>query len=210
MYLAQFITIAIVFFLAVVSPGPDFAVVTKNSLLYSRKVGVYTAIGVALGIMVHVTYSMLGVALIISKSILLFNIIKYIGAGYLIYLGYQALKSKPSTVSKIETSEIKKKELGIFQAIQNGFLTNALNPKATLFFLALFTQVISPATPKVIELLYGVEMTLICGIWFSIVAVLFSNSIMKAKISKVKHHIERVTGVVLIALGIKVALSSQK
>jgi RhtB (resistance to homoserine/threonine) family protein len=210
MYLAQFITIAVVFFIAVLSPGPDFAIVTKNALVYNRKVGIYTAIGVALGIMVHVTYSMLGVALIISKSILLFNIIKYIGAAYLVYIGYKALQSKPSVISETEVLKVEEKELGVFASLRNGFLTNALNPKATLFFLALFTQVVSPLTPKYIELLYGIEMTIITGVWFSVVAILFSNKIMKARISKVKHHIERVTGIVLIALGIKVALASSK
>ncbi len=210
MFLTQFLTVALVHFLVVISPGPDFAMVTRNSLLYSRKAGVYTSIGLALGIAVHVAYSLLGIGLLISKSIVLFSIIKYVGAGYLIYIGYESLKAKQQSLQESKESTVSEKKVSAFSSIRTGFLTNVLNPKATLFMLALFTQVISPATPKIIQILYGLEMVVATFVWFSLVSIFFSNNHIKVKINKYQHYIEKVTGGVLIALGIKVALTSRE
>jgi threonine/homoserine/homoserine lactone efflux protein len=92
-------------------------------------------------------------------------------------------------------------------ALRMGFLTNITNPKVTLFFLALFTQVISRDTPTYVRVAYGVEMSAMTFAWFAIVAIVFSQPIVKEKFGKVQHHVEKVFGVLLIALGIKVALS---
>ncbi|MEK7642117.1 MAG: LysE family transporter [Patescibacteria group bacterium] len=210
MFIAQFLTVALVHFFAVASPGPDFAVVTKNSLVYSRKAGIYTALGIALGISIHVAYSLLGIGLVISQSVVIFNAIKFVGAGYLIYIGYKSLRAKPAPPSEISSVVQPEKQMSSMQAIWNGFLTNVLNPKATLFFLALFTQVINPMTPKYIQSLFGLEMMFITFVWFALLALVFSNTIIKAKITRVQHYVERATGVVLIALGIKVALGGNK
>ena len=209
MFLTQFLTVALVHLLAVMSPGPDFAIVTRNSLMYSRKVGIYTSLGIALGIMIHVGYSLLGIGFIISKSIVLFSIIKFIGAGYLIYIGYKSIRAK-APVDTSEESKPVREDITQWQSLKTGFYTNALNPKATMFFLALFTQVIDPATPKWLQFSYGIEMMIITFVWFALVSLLFSNPLLKRKISKFQHHIERATGVVLLALGIKVALASNK
>ncbi len=96
------------------------------------------------------------------------------------------------------------------QSVKIGFLTNVLNPKATLFMLALFTQVINPATPKSWEAAYGTEMMAMTFIWFSLVSVFFSHRHIRIRVAKFQHYIERATGAVLILLGIKVALATQK
>ncbi len=210
MFLTQFLTVAIVHLFAVMSPGPDFAVVTKNSLLHSRKIGIYTSLGIALGISVHIAYSLLGIGLVISKSIILFSVIKYLGAAYLIYIGYLSLRAKPQATTDGVGQVAEKTPLSHWSAIKTGFLTNVLNPKATMFFLALFTQVIDPATPKIIQLFFGLETMVITFAWFAFLSTVFSNSLIKSRITKIQHRIEHITGVVLIALGIKVALSSQE
>ncbi len=94
LYLTEFLTVAVIHLLAVISPGPDFAMISRNSLVYSRKTGIYSSLGLALGILVHVSYSLVGIGLIISRSIVIFSAIKFLGAGYLIYIGYKALKTK--------------------------------------------------------------------------------------------------------------------
>lgn len=211
MFWSQFLTIATIHFLAVVSPGPDFAMITRNSLVYSRRAGVYTSIGLALGIATHVTYCLLGIAVLISQSILLFNVVKYVGAAYLIYVGIRSLRAKPEAAqSQVVAEKEEEKTLSRWAAVRIGYLTNVLNPKATLLFLAIFTQVIDPATPKYFQAIYGAEMVVATFVWFAVVSIFFSNSLIKVRIMKVKHHIERVTGAVLIALGIKVALSVQE
>lgn len=213
MFITEFITVAIVHAFAVMSPGPDFAMVTRNSLLYTRRTGVLTALGISMGIAVHVAYSLLGIGFIISRSVLFFSIIKYIGAAYLIYIGVKSLRAKgsgPKQRNQDDNQSTLKKEMPTMLSIKTGFLTNVLNPKATLFFLALFTQVIDPNTPKYIQTLYGIEMMIITFAWFVLVALFFSHATIKKRIMHVQHFIERATGVVFIALGIKVALSSDR
>lgn len=206
MFLPEFLTVVIVHLLAVMSPGPDFVMISRNSLVYSRKVGVYSAIGLGLGVLVHVTYSLIGIGLIISKSILFFSILKFVGAMYLIYIGFQCLCAKSHQVQIIDGE--KQNDLGKFAAIRMGFLTNILNPKATLFFFALFTQVINSSTPKSIQVLYGLEMSIMTFIWFALVATVLSHNLVRSHFVPVQHWLERTFGIILIALGIKIALSS--
>ncbi len=206
-FLPEFLTVVVVHLLAVMSPGPDFVMTSKNSLVYSRKVGVYSAIGLGLGILIHVTYSLMGISLIISKSILLFSVLKFAGAAYLIYIGYKSLRARSQ---KLQVKEVGGNDLGSLAAIRMGFFTNVLNPKASLFFFALFTQVISPQTPKTIQVLYGLEMSVMTFVWFALVATILSHKLVKARFISVQHHLEQLFGVVLIALGIRVALSSSK
>ncbi len=205
-YIQLFITVATIHLLAVMSPGPDFLMVSRNSLVYSRGVGINSAIGLGLGILVHVVYSLIGIAWLISQSVLLFSIIKYIGAAYLIYIGYKSLRSRKMQVSRNATDN--KNEISKFAAIRMGFLTNVLNPKATLFFLALFTQVIDPTTPLVVQALMGLEMAVVTFLWFAVVAVLLSHKRVQSKFAVMQHRVEQVFGVLLIALGVKVAVSS--
>jgi RhtB (resistance to homoserine/threonine) family protein len=210
-FLTQFAIVIVAHLLAVMSPGPDFIVVSRNSITYSRKIGIYTALGVALGISVHVFYSLAGIALVISKSILVFNLIKILGAAYLIFIGYKMLRSKrlEESSTTLMKEEKEKVALTAWRALKNGFLVNVLNPKATLFFLALFTQVIVPETPQYVKLIYGAEMMLMTFIWFTLVSVMFSHRIFKEKIFRVRHIIDRITGAVLVALGLKVLFSSK-
>lgn len=205
-YLPIILTVAFVHLLAVISPGPDFIMITRNSLVYSRKTGIYSAIGLGFGILVHVTYSLVGIGLLIAQSIVLFNIIKFIGAGYLIYIGYKSLTSKSS---HLNLNESHKRDISKLSAIKIGFITNTTNPKATLFFLSLFTLVINPDTPLFVKLIMGAEMAIVTSLWFALVAYLISHSIVKNKLSKVQQKVEKVIGLVLIGLGIKVALSNR-
>lgn len=207
-YLPIFLTVALAHLLAVISPGPDFIMITRNSLIYSRRTGIYSAIGLGLGILVHVTYSLVGIGLIISKSIVLFNIIKFIGAGYLIYIGYKSLTSKSSKTYVIVGSQ--RKDLSRLAAIRIGFITNVTNPKATLFFLSLFTLVINPDTPLFLKVIMGTEMSIVTFLWFTFVAYLTSHHIVKSRIGGIQHFAEKFIGVLLIALGIKVAFSTSK
>ena len=206
-FYAQLLTITIIQLLAIMSPGPDFAIICRNSLIYSRRTGIYSAVGISLGILVHVTYTLVGIGLIISRSIFLFSTLKLLGAAYLIYIGYKSLKAKPN--GKI-TAFTAKKDLSRLQAIKMGFITNILNPKVTLFFFSLFTQVISPNTPASLRALYGLQMFVFTLSWFTLLAIAISHPIVKNRFLSVSHYVEKTMGVILITLGIKVALESTK
>jgi|SRR3989338_9496001 len=206
-FLTLFIAVGIISLLAAMSPGPDFAVVTKNSLFGSRITGLYTAIGVGLGIFLHVTYSLVGIGVVISQSIVLFSVIKYIGALYLLYLGYQLLKAKR------EGQEVNQKNptvnISAWAALREGFLTNALNPKATLFFLSVFTQVVEPQTPLFIQAALGTEVAVIVGLWFVALTLFITHSPIKHMFSKVHYYLMKVMGGALVLLGVKLAFETK-
>jgi len=207
-FIPLILTVATLHFLAVLSPGPDFLMITRNSLVYSRKTGIYSAFGLSLGILVHILYSLIGIGFIISQSVVLFNIIKLLGAAYLIYIGYKSLRSKSTAVSELEGSI--KEDLSRLSAIKLGFLTNVLNPKATLFFFSLFVVVIVPTTPLAFKMFMGIEMAFVTFLWFAFIAYLFSHNFIKTKLIKIQHYAEKFIGVLLIGLGVKVAFSASK
>jgi len=182
--------------------------VTRNTLTYSRRAGVYTAAGLGLGILVHVSYSLLGIGLLISQSIVLFNTIKYVGAAYLLFIGWKALTHKGAT-QKIE-STVQREDIEPVKALQIGFLTNVLNPKVSLFFLALFTQVINPNTPLLLQVGYGLYMSFATFVWFTGIAHVLSLSLIKNRFARIQSMAERIMGGLLIALGLKVALSTHE
>lgn len=188
------------------SPGPDFIMITRNSLVYSRKTGMYSALGLGLGILVHVTYSLVGVGLLIAKSIFLFNLIKFLGAAYLIYIGFKSLTSKSSHLHLQNQGH--KTDISEFAAVRIGFITNVTNPKVTLSFLSLFTLIINPDTPLFVKLIMGGEMSIVTVLWFCLVAYLITHNVIKSRLERVQGFAEKFIGVILISLGIKVALST--
>ncbi len=206
MYWMEFMTVALVHLLAVASPGPDFAVVVRESVTQGRRVGSWTALGVGCGIFVHVAYSLLGIGLIVSQSIVLFNLFKWLAAGYLLYLGWRALRARPmslDTADEVDTTS----DRSPWQAFVVGFVTNGLNPKATLFFLSLFTVVISADTPLWVQAGYGVYLAGATALWFLLVAWLFSRGPVRAGFARMGHWFDRLTGAVLIGLGVRLAVS---
>jgi RhtB (resistance to homoserine/threonine) family protein len=208
-YLPIILTVALIHLLAVMSPGPDFIMTIRNSLAYSRRSGFYSSIGLGLGILVHVTYCLAGIALIISRSVLIFSVIKYIGAAYLLYIGIKSLRAKPAARINA-TEEYSAVDLTKGQALRMGFITNATNPKATLFFLSLFTIVIQPGTPLFVKLIMGGEMVIATMAWFSLVTIIASHRLVRSRIGKIQHYLERFMGGILILFGLKVATEHAK
>lgn len=205
-FLLEFFTIAIVHLLAVASPGPDFAIVVRQSVTFGRRTALWTCLGVGFGIFVHVSYSLLGIGLLISRSIVIFNMIKLGGALYLIYLGAKSLRASPQPAAT-NRQGVAHTAPTPGQAIRTGFLTNGLNPKATLFFLSLFSVVISRETPVLIQAGYGLYMAAATAVWFSGIAMLFGHQRVRSGFQRLGHWFERLMGAVLIGLGIRIAVS---
>jgi RhtB (resistance to homoserine/threonine) family protein len=192
--------------LALMSPGPDFVVAVRTSVIGSRKAGLFTALGFSLGICVHMIYTLVGLAAIISQSVILFSLLKYAGAAYLFYMGYKSLRSKGFDKTQV-SNLVARKEISNKKALMTGFITNVLNPKATVFFLAILSQFISPETSMSEQLLYASTCVIMTGIWFSIVAIVLTNKRIKNKFLSFSKIIDRLCGGFLIALGLKLALS---
>jgi len=204
-YLPELISVAVIAIFMAISPGADFVMVTRNSIFYGRLAGLYSSLGVSLAIWIHVAYSIAGLALIISNSIVLFTLIKYLGAAYLIYIGWKTFRSS----SKLELeSEAEVQGLSNFSAFKIGFITNALNPKTTIFFLSIFTQVVNSDTPLGLQLVYGAIISVAHLLWFGAVAIFLSHPVLLKKFQAYKNGIEKVVGGVLIAFGLKVATIS--
>ena len=205
----EFITIAGVHLIAVASPGPDFAIVLKQVINQGRRAAIFSSVGIGLGIMLHVMYSILGLSLLIKNTPMLYNIMLYAAAGYLFYIGVLALRSQPSESAVIALNDNglasrsgSKSEQSIWQAFRLGFVTNGLNPKATLFFLSLFSVVVAPTTNDAVRWGYGVYLAVATGIWFVTLSILLSNSHIDQYLQRYRHVIDRLMGVVLIVLAI--------
>lgn len=199
----EYYTIAVIAILAAISPGPDFVVVVKNALSHDRKSALITSLGVSLGTLVHSTYCILGLAIIISKSILLFNMIKYLGASYLIYLGVKSLLSKEVSKNPMN-AQFKHSSITNSRSFLDGFFTNVLNPKCTLFMLSVFTLVVKPNTPIGVQSIYALEIAVATLIWFVFLSYALTHKAIKKKVENVQHVVSKVIGVVLLGLGISI------
>ncbi|NQE51869.1 LysE family transporter [Herbaspirillum rubrisubalbicans] len=201
--MTELIAVITITLLAVVSPGPDFAMVTRNSLMLSRRAGVLTALGIGLGVLVHVTYTLVGLGLLIQRSIWLFNAIKLVGAVYLIYLGVKMLRTKPAG-TLVDSTVV---PLSDMAAMRIGFLTNALNPKTTVFIVSLFMQVVRPDTPMPVQIGYGAFISVAHVAWFGLVALCFSAAAMRDRLLAVRHLIDRAFGGLLIGFGVLLTMA---
>jgi len=202
---------------AILSPGPDFAITLRNTLAHGIRAGVLTAIGIACGLSVHVLYTLAGLSLVIAQSVVLFSIFKVLGAAYLIFIGVQALRSRPAPTPTKTGTGAGPESAGLGAespppmraraALGSGFLTNVLNPKVALYFLALFTQVIDPGTSMTEKSLYGATMMLETALVFSSVALLFGQPPLRRAYRRAAHWIDRAVGVVFIGLGLRLAFA---
>ncbi|MFL1706006.1 LysE family transporter [Campylobacter sp. MOP7] len=204
-YASQFSALIFIIFVITVSPGPDFVITVRNSIMHGRKAGIYSAFGIATSIWVHVGYFIAGLALIISQSITLFSIIKYLGAAYLIYIGYKTFTSK--SLVDIDAGCVENEKFSAFEAFKMGFASNVLNPKTTILFFSIFTQLITANTPIWVQLSFGALISLVHLVWFVAVGCLFSTEILVSKFYKFKKAIERFMGALLVGFGLKVVFA---
>lgn len=200
----ELIAVALFTVLAVISPGADFAMVTRSSYAFGRRAGLSAALGIALGVQVHVMYTVLGIAVIISQTPTLFLAMKVLGAGYLIYLGYKSL----TNTRRITLDGAGGSQIGGWSAFRSGFLTNALNPKTMLFVVSAYTQVVQPGSSLASSLGYGLFMSIAHWLWFSLVAVFFSSTALRQLMLERQRMVDKVIGLALLGLGVAVMFSS--
>ena len=204
----EFITIVGAFGLGAISPGPDFAMVLRQSVVHGRAAAIFTSAGIAAAIVVHGTYTLLGLGLIISQSLFLFSALKWLGAAYLIWLGFVALRAPPpKPPADIAQSSSEQPSRG--EAFAVGFFTNLLNPKVALFFLALFTTLVSADTPLVFKTIYIGAMAGLLFIWFSLVSLVFTTAKVREGFYRTGVWFNRITGVALILLALRLVVAQK-
>ena len=194
---SEFLTIATLHLFAVMSPGPDFALIVRQSLCHGRKTSIITSIGIGVGILFHILYCIIGLGFIISKNIYLFNLIKFSGAIYLLFIGYKSILSKP-------TQSTHKKIISKSNSFFMGLITNILNPKATLFFLSLYAFIINEQPSISIQAFYGIWMAVTTILWFCFLSIILTNNIIADKINNFANIAQRGAGLMLILIGLRI------
>lgn len=191
------------------TPGADTMYILGRSISQGKKAGTLSALGIATGALIHCVFAALGLSVILAKSALAFEIVKYVGAAYLIYLGIKMLITK-----KDENFELKEnnKQINYRKVYFSGILTNVLNPKVALFFLAFLPQFINPKYSQSFLpfLILGLTFVTTGTIWCLTLAMFsskLSNTIRKNY--KIKKWLDKTTGGIFIALGIKLALTKK-
>ncbi|AQS42387.1 MAG: Homoserine/Threonine efflux protein [Candidatus Tokpelaia hoelldobleri] len=201
-YVLEFSGLFIAFALVLVAPGADFAIVVRQALVHGRRSAMITTLGISTAFMIHVSYTVLGLGLIISQSLLLFNLVKWAGVAYLVYIGVRALMSRGTDVAV--AAEMKEKiTQSARKAFALGFTVNALNPKAVFFFLAIFSAFVAPATPSAVKFGYGLAMAVVVIIWFSCVGIFLTTPVVQRFFSRISRWLDRICGVVFIGFGIR-------
>ncbi len=203
-YLVELASLMAIFSFAIVAPGADTAMVIRQALVHGRRSAILSSFGIGTSLMFHVSYTILGLGLVISQSIMLFNVIKWLGAAYLIYLGIQSFRAGKTAVSPVAEAATTARQ-GAAKAFSLGFLANALNPKPVLFFLSIFSTVVSHETPAGVKLGYGLVMATCLIAWFVGVSLFLTTPGMRAAFEKASVWINRASGAVFIAFGLKLA-----
>ncbi|WP_350657207.1 LysE family transporter [Psychrobacter sp. S1-30-MNA-CIBAN-0213] len=251
-----FLLITSVHLLAAASPGPDFVLVSQQTLAKGRRTGLICSLGITLGLAVHIIYSVLGLATVIAHSQPLLTAIKWLGGSYLIYLGWQGIQAKPKKPSDLAAStnsanlenagidisqsaptkqvppltneklltqsptakslskNLSKKQPSTntdstFAILRRGFFCNVFNPKAPVYFVAIFTLVLSPGIPLWQLAIYGVWMMVLQMAWFSTVVMLLSIPAIHRRFQRFEHWIDRILGTAMIVLGLNLILRSR-
>lgn len=192
------------------TPGNDTIFILAKSIGQGKKAGIVSVLGIATGSVVHTLLAAFGLSLIIAQSIVLFNIIKYAGAAYLIYLGYKMLIDKTQLGAQLLSSN---QRINYWKIYRDAILTNVLNPKVALFFIAFLPQFIDPGTKDTMLpfLILGMTFITTGTIWCLCLAFFASFIFTRLKANpKASSYINKVCGVALIALGIKVAVTGRK
>ena len=205
----MFLEVFLIGILAGISPGPDFFIVRKNSREHGKKIGIASALGIGAALLIHASYTILGLAIVIQTYVYVFKLIQILGACYLAYLGIQAIISTVSGKDvEFEHGNTGVSDKTFLQGFNNGFLCNILNPKAFLFFLSVFSQFISPETPHWMAWVYGLEVVVAVAGWFVILSMLASANRFQRVYNQCRKWLDRFFGGLLLYFAYKISRSA--
>ncbi|UGU17295.1 LysE family translocator [Sinomicrobium kalidii] len=209
MGIENFLTFVVTAVFFIITPGIDTVFVLNKSISQGKKAGIYSTLGINSGILAHTVFAALGLSVIVAKSAVLFMLVKYVGAAYLIYLGIAKLITRKGTVATRST-EPHRKTSG--QNYFSGLVTNILNPKVALFFIAFFPQFIDPAQLQnpLPFILLGITFALMGTAWL-LILTFFAGTFSKkfTEHPKIDHWLNKFSGAVFIAMGLKIAFGKK-
>ncbi|MDX2369060.1 MAG: LysE family translocator [Colwellia sp.] len=199
MELLHWLSLASICILGAMTPGPSLAVVLKHTVSGSRKNGVYASVFHGLGVSLYAVLTVLGMAIIIKETPWLFNLIRYSGIAFLLWLSFKALTTKSTFSEQVENVV----QPSLKKSAYEGFMIAFLNPKLAIFFLALFSQFINESSLWQQKVIMVLTVGGIDTLWYCLIALVFSQSIMIDKLKENTNIIEKVTGVALLLLATK-------
>jgi RhtB (resistance to homoserine/threonine) family protein len=193
--------------IVIVVPGPDTAVVTKNVLVHGRRAALGTSLGVSAGLSVWTLAAAAGVASVLRASALAFTVLKLIGAIYLVWLGLQALRAASHAADGEHASlAVGRPAMGALGGFRQGFLTDLANPKIGIFFTSLLPQFVDPGRPVLLPFLaLGAVFVLMTVLWLCAYCVVAARAAETLRRPRVRAALDRFTGIVLIAFGLRLA-----
>jgi len=203
MTLTVWLSLFTICILGAMSPGPSLAIVAKHALAGGRKNGLATSWAHAFGIGIYAFVTLIGLAVVLQQSPLLFKTISYAGAAYLAYLGVNALRSKGGVAAKLESGE----QTSVWQSAKEGFLISILSPKIALFFIALFSQFVALGNELSNQVIIVATPFIVDGLWYTFITIVLSSSKVVDKIRAKAQLIDRLSGVVLILLALRVVVT---
>ncbi len=209
MELHLWLSLTLICVMGALSPGPSLAVVVKNTLFGGSKQGYATAISHGAGVALYAALTALGIGVIIVQSPILFDVIQYAGAAFLLYLGVKALMSKKQSLELGDQDETNNKQTNkqVINGWRDGFLIAFLNPKLAIFFLALFSQFVDANATIEKKIIMVSTVGIIDTAWYLLVAFMFSRGPVLEKLKRNSHIIDRVTGSFLILLAARVVVN---
>uniref|UniRef100_UPI0040486E6B LysE family translocator n=1 Tax=Vibrio anguillarum TaxID=55601 RepID=UPI0040486E6B len=198
-------TLAGVHFMALLSPGPDVALVVQNSTRYGRRTGVFIALGLSCGIVIHSLLSLTGISYLVHKQPALFAMVQLAGGGYLFYLGLGALKSIYTTWRSPQAVGVNNERYKLIenqrQAFSRGFITNIFNPKALVFFISLMSSLVPVGMSFSGK---GIALLILWGLsfmWFSSLAWMLSTARLQKRLQSLTVYIDAVCGIIFTLIG---------
>ncbi len=199
MNLTLFFSLGLIHWIALMSPGPDFALIVRHS--QHRHAAMAAAVGISLGILAHCILSLTGVSLLIQNHAILFALVRTAGASYLLWLGIKSLAAclRPSSHPSAHTMAIGSRRIGL--AVRDGLATNLLNPKALVFFVGLLAALVTPEVSLGDRVILIIEFFLLALLWFVPLAWLLSSHRVRACLSRAERSINLVTGVIFSGVG---------
>jgi threonine efflux protein len=205
-YAFALVGIGAVQLLAAMSPGPAFLVVTRISVGESRRAALAAALGVTTATLIWAVAATLGMHVLLAEAAWLYDVLKLIGGGYLVWLAVQAWQhaDKPLAVAANGLAG-----MSAWQAWRLGFSTNLANPKVIVFFGSIFVTLFTPETPSWVR---GAALVIVAANeigWYAVVALLFSSRAAQAGYRRAKRWIDRVTGAVLMVFGLRLIFGAR-
>jgi len=198
------VSLLVINFFGMLSPGPDMMLVLKYGSLNAKRAAWYCVGGIISGLAVHMMLGLFGISLLISSNPMLFNVVRWLGAAYLIYIGIKSLRAGKSEIA-VDAGTLNYRPT---KAYLDGLLCNLLNPKILMFMVAAFSQVIAPDTPTSDKLLISLSIFLETAVLWSCFIILLNRGTLKQMLNRYQDKINKATGGLLITLGGFIGLSS--